>query len=181
MDSYNALRIKADSDIKDPMIRDCVIKKWGIDSRIIYVTDPDENMSGVDMKVITPDNDVIRIEAKIREIFFDDILLELHHFNPTTNRQVGLGWARKQLDCDYLIYVWMDVRKGYLIPYKPLSEVISDNLDTWLEVCELRDGKTFRGGKIAWKTKNVAVPTSEILPMVPGVIPFSDSSQQTLF
>jgi len=71
---------------------------------IITITDDTTQMRGIDKVIITQDSGIIRIEEKVRDLWFGDILLEY-----TSNDTTGTpGWMEKWLLCDYLFYAIME-------------------------------------------------------------------------
>ena len=57
-----------------------------------------------------------KVQFKLRESYYPDILIEFAHSNGEQ------GWINKQQECDYLIYGWRDNNKIYVFEWNKLVE-----------------------------------------------------------
>lgn len=105
---------------------------------------------GVDRVVYLTGGHAIHVEEKLRRKFYNDILLE-YTSNDRTNT---LGWIEKQLNVDYLIYAFLDIRKAFAFPWVLLQSAWFTNKHVWLHRYGTRIAKN-RG----YNTLSCPVPT----------------------
>ena len=56
-----------------------------------------------------------KVQFKLRESYYPDILIEFAHSNGEQ------GWINKQQECDYLIYGWRNINEIYIFEWKKLK------------------------------------------------------------
>lgn len=79
----------------------------------------------------------------------DDILIEY-----ISNDKTGtLGWAEKNLQCDYVLYVFWDIKVAYWLPFPVLKKTWLKNKNFWLKEYGTREAPN-KG----YKTLNCPVP-----------------------
>lgn len=91
----------------------------------------------------------------------DDVALE-------TWSVVGskVGWSRdKSKACDWVLWVWKDTGRFFLVPFLPLCYVFCKNWVECREIYEPRTQTTTRGGN-SWKSECVFVPRNVVVDAI---------------
>lgn len=109
--------------------------------------------AGVDRSLVLTNSTVIRIEEKVRQKKYDDILLEY-----LSSKELGTeGWMEKDLSCQFLVYIIVPSRKCYLLPNQLLRRAWRENKIVWIS--RYRRIEARNNG---YTTVSVAVPIEEI-------------------
>jgi hypothetical protein len=122
---------------------------------------------GRDSLIVLKNGDTLRVQEKARErLDTGDILLEYEH--RYANGRTQPGWMAKDESCDYLAYVFVPSRAGYLFPFQPLRVAWLRNKSQWLGLAERnRDGfRRCPAQNRDYTTWSVAVPIDVLYPAV---------------
>jgi hypothetical protein len=90
-------------------------------------------------KELTTAKWIIYIEEKIREIDYQDILLEIQSCVERSTPGWTIDLNKKS---HFIVYYVKDTKKLYLINYKRLRKVTIDNLEEWTNRFTPKDSKT---------------------------------------
>ena len=82
---------------------------------------------GIDRQVFLDDGTVLKIDEKVREENWPDILLEVWS---DRDRKIR-GWVIKPLTCDYIAYAFAPSCVCYLLPFQMLRRAWRQNRKTW--------------------------------------------------
>lgn len=86
-------------------------------SRHEFITDPEQQKAGRDRVIYRIDHDNSYIDEKIRREYYPDFLIEYGHTDGKP------GWVNKELDIDYIAYIWLERSEGYLLDWLDLVRV----------------------------------------------------------
>ena len=83
---------------------------------------------GTDVVAVLSGGVVVRLEEKVRPLKdYGDVLLELY-----SNKERGTpGWARKDLFCDYLAFVYVPTKRAVVFPWQSLRRALAINGNDW--------------------------------------------------
>lgn len=118
-----------------------------------YVANLEKQRAGIDRVIYLVGGEVVHIDEKVRRESYKDFLIEYGH---SDGRK---GWIDKRLDIDYLAYIWLVDRNGYLLDWGDLVRAYQSQ--NWLSICE-----TKRARNIGYETLSVAVPKHIVLNSV---------------
>jgi len=121
------------------------------------VYDLERQMAGIDRVIYLVGGDVIQIDEKIRRKNYNDFALE-YLANDSTGK---LGWINKDLDIDYIVYIWLESRSGYLLNWQDLSRAWSLSGVDWINKYKLYPARNR-----TYNTWFVPVPLHEVLRLV---------------
>jgi hypothetical protein len=120
--------------------------------------------AGIDRVLTLECGRVVRIDEKVRERDYGDILLE---YWSDEARKVK-GWVCKPLNCDFIAYAIAPVATCYLFPVLPLQRAWHLNAQKW--AVDARDGKDGFSIRKALNerhtTVSMAVPTKVLLAAI---------------
>lgn len=120
-----------------------------------YITDIERQKAGVDRIVYLASGDVVHIDEKVRYKYRPDFLLEVGH----TNNMIG--GMQKELDIDYMAYIWKESRDGYLLHWGDLFKQYHLNEQRWIQAYGIK-----RAENVSYDTLSVAVPKHIVLNLV---------------
>lgn len=132
--------------------------------------------AGIDRVLTLEDSTVVKIDEKVREETWPDILLEIwsRDWNGVP------GWARKDLACDYIAYAMAPSRTCYLLPFQMLRRAVDQNYKAWDANARSKQfgfswRKADNPGYVTW---SIAVPTATLLNAIRDtmVIRWSDDT-----
>ena len=130
---------------------------YGPLAEIIPITDIAMQKAGIDKMLVLESGQIINVDEKIRpprKREYDDILVEIYHFEKGNNLKRWLGWLfKKGSRTDIIAYVKVGTGEVFLIPFKELRTWSLENLQT-IKDFETRDSEN-EGGYI---TRNKAFP-----------------------
>lgn len=126
-------------------------------------SDEELDRTGVDWTAALCCGRDVGVDVKIREkdcISFgnDDVALE-------TWSVIGsqVGWTRdKSKACEWVLWVWKDTGRFFLVPFLPLCSVFSQRWTEWRETYKPRTQTTTRGHR-SWKSECVFVPRNVVV------------------
>lgn len=124
-----------------------------------FNTDPQRQQAGIDRIIHLIGGDDVYIDEKIRRKTYQDFMLE-YLSNDVTGKA---GWMNKDLDIDYIAYVWLESRSGYLIPWQELTRAWTYAGDGWL-----KRYRRYPAQNNGYKTWCVAVPRRNVLSLIEG-------------
>lgn len=110
--------------------------------------------SGVDRLIVLKSTKVIKIDEKVREKDYGDILLE--RWSSVEQKQPG--WVQKPLECDFIAYAVAPSRRCYLLPVQTLQRAWRSCGLKWIDKYGVRNAAN-RG----YTTQNVPVPVDELM------------------
>ena len=116
---------------------------------------------GIDRVLVLDSGKTLRIEEKVRDNDYGDILLEVWSDH---QRRVP-GWMQKDLATDYLSYCVLPGLRCYILPFPLLRRAWLSNRDEWEAAAEKRQGG-FRWSDAKnrnYVTRSVAVPTETLM------------------
>jgi hypothetical protein len=133
---------------------------------------------GIDKRIFVRDNGsskIYTVEEKIRRNFYNDFLIELISNDTEKNGSVkNIGWIKKDLDCDFLLFFFFSKNKCFLFNWKVFKKTFEENGKDWIQKAinkengfkfvEAINKRTKRDGtKIDYKTHNLIVPSKILL------------------
>lgn len=105
---------------------------------------------GIDRVLTLSSARTVRVDEKVREQDWPDILLE---YWSDKDRKI-LGWVAKDLACDYIAYAFVPSQVCYLLPFLELRRAWQQNGKQWVSLYGHRDAQN-KG----YVTRSCAVPT----------------------
>lgn len=114
---------------------------------------------GIDRLVHLTDGTAIKIDEKVREKDWPDILLEV--WSDKARRHPG--WIKKSLTCDYIAYAFVPSATCYLLPFLPLQRAYEQNKHRWANDPGCRTVSAQNQGYV---TVSVAVPIHLLLDAI---------------
>lgn len=115
--------------------------------------------SGVDRHISLANGRVIRVEEKVRNEEYNDILLEyLSVYKAQGHPDNAPGWIEKDLACDFLVYAFKHSRRVYLLPWPQLRLAWASHKADWV-----RKYKKVSAKNEGYNTISVAVPIDVVL------------------
>jgi hypothetical protein len=84
---------------------------------------------GSDKEIVLANGRVLRIEEKIRNQWYGDILIEWEHRYPSG--YIKPGWGQKALGCDILAYVVLPIQHVWLFPWPLLRMALVEHGKAW--------------------------------------------------
>ena len=147
-------------------------KIWGNIYRELFpdMTDYDRCMHaeaqkrGIDRIITLSDGHQHTIEEKIRYKDYNDIALERW----SSFEDKSLGWCLKELDCDYVLYLFWNSGRYFLIPFEKLRQSLMDNILEWENNYKILQTRN-RGVRSMYTTVSVCVPTSVLIDVIPEI------------
>ena len=129
-------------------------------------TDAETDRTGVDWIATLSCGRSVGVDVKMREkdcIAFgnDDLALE-------TWSVVGssIGWTRdKEKACEWVLWVWKDTGRFFLVPFLPLCAVFCMNWQQWKMDYRTRKQKSERGSQ-RWESECVFVPRDVVVEAI---------------
>lgn len=119
---------------------------------------------GIDRIITLSDGSQVTIEEKIRYKDYNDIALERwSSFEDKT-----LGWCLKELDCDYVLYLFWNSGRYFLIPFENLRQSLIDNILEWENNYRILRTRN-RGVRSHYTTVSVCVPTTVLIDIIPEI------------
>lgn len=85
--------------------------------------------AGIDRRLNMSDGTTVTVDEKVRDEDYGDIALE--RWSDQARR--SLGWAQKDLMCDYVAYAVAPTRTCYLLPFKTLRAAVRCHGNDWRE------------------------------------------------
>lgn len=110
--------------------------------------------SGVDRLIVLKSTKVIKVDEKVREKDYGDILLE--RWSKLERKEPG--WVQKPLECDYIAYAIAPARRCYLLPVLTLQRAWHECGREWIERYGVKNAQN-RG----YVTQNVSVPVDVLM------------------
>jgi len=129
-------------------------------------TDPEIDRTGVDWIAEVDSGRIVGVDVKHREkdcraFGDDDLALETWS---VVDCQVG--WTRdKSKACEWVLWVWKDTGRFFLVPFAPLCSVFSENWWLWRKQYKTRQQRTTRDGH-SWKSECVFVPREVVVDAI---------------
>ena len=91
--------------------------------------------AGVDRIIILNSEKDLRIEEKVREKDWNDILLE---YLSDAERNIP-GWIEKDLASDFIIFVFKETQRAFLLPFPLLRRCWKQHGKDWIQKAELEE------------------------------------------
>lgn len=119
---------------------------------------------GIDRVLVLADGSTLKVDEKVREEDWPDILLERWS---DRDRQKP-GWVQKDLTCDFIAYAFIPSQRCYLLPFRTLRRAWRLKGRAWVYYAEnrMRGFKVVDAQNQGYVTQSVAVPTGELLDAV---------------
>lgn len=124
--------------------------------------------AGIDRILTLGDGKVIKIDEKVREKDYGDILLEFW-----SNREGKVrGWICKPLDCDFIAYAIVQSSRCYLLPTLLLQKAWRDFGPEWCRRAQSNErGFRFVDAKNnGYTTRSIAIPVDVLMSGITGAI-----------
>lgn len=116
---------------------------------------------GIDRRVHLPCGRKVKIDEKVREVSYNDILLEYVSVSTTGAK----GWIEKDLGIDYVLYAFLSTRRAYFLPFDLLRRAWAVHKETWIAYGEAKQ-RGFRhvvAQNNGYETHSIAVPTGTLI------------------
>lgn len=119
---------------------------------------------GIDRLLMLTDGTVLKVDEKVRERDWPDVLLEI--WSDRDKRTPG--WAVKELTCDFIAYAYIPSQTCYLLPYQLLRRAMKEQGSAWLALARAgRNGfKLIEAQNRGYVTVSIAVPTELLLAAI---------------
>lgn len=122
-------------------------------------------LNGID-KVVLTTGGLIGIEEKIRrEVYFDILLEYISNDRKSILDEKRKGWIEKPLMCTWLAYYIQPIDKLFIFDWHELQSAWFNNREKWLGIYKPR-----LSDNVFYKSHNLPIPESELLPLTPSVI-----------
>lgn len=131
--------------------------------------------AGIDRVLTLGCGKVVKVDEKVRETDYGDILLE---YWSNFERRVH-GWVNKPLDCDFIAYAIVPTETCYLLPTLLLQKAWRENGRDWCEL-GIKHAEGFRkvvAKNEGYETHSVAVPVDRLMSGITGAISVKWSAQ----
>lgn len=124
--------------------------------------------AGIDRVLTLADGKVIKIDEKVREKDYGDILLEFWSNYERRSR----GWICKPLDCDFIAYAIVPRATCYLLPTLLLQRAWRERGPEWcLAAKSKKSGFRYVDAQNeGYVTKSIAVPIDVVMSGIAGAI-----------
>jgi hypothetical protein len=124
--------------------------------------------SGVDWWAVLENGKRVGVDLKNRDkdcMAFGNDDLALETWSVIGERP---GWTRDESKiCDWVLWVWGDTGRFFLLPFQPLCSVFGDSWQKWRADYKTRQQRTpGRNGKPGWSSECVFVPRKVVLEAV---------------
>lgn len=152
---------KCEQDVKDPMWESIYRHHFHNFKEMIDIKGKCQaQLDGIDRCVILSTGEMIKIDEKVRDSYYGDILLEIY----TDMKSKSHGWILKDLRCDYIAYAFKSTKACFLIPFPALKRAWRDHGRDWVDKANsgLDKFKRVECDNKGYITLSIAVPT-EIL------------------
>jgi len=90
---------------------------------------------GIDRIIILASGKEIKIDEKIRQRDFNDVLLE---YWSNTERRIP-GWIAKDLACDFVAYTYLETQRCFLLPFLLLRRAWKQHGQDWIARAERQE------------------------------------------
>ena len=90
---------------------------------------------GIDRIIILASGKEIKIDEKVRDRDFNDVLLE---YWSNTERRIP-GWIAKDLACDFVAYAYLETQRCFLLPFPLLRRAWKQHGREWVEKAESQE------------------------------------------
>ena len=120
--------------------------------------------SGIDRVIKLSNGKLINVDEKVRYKEYNDIALE--HWSSFEDKV--LGWCLKPLDCDYILYVFWQSCRYYLIPFPELRRLFEENFDIWRKQYTVLKTRN-RGTNSDYTTISICVPIDLLMAALPDM------------
>jgi len=117
MNNFKDQLVISEEDSRIDLIRRALASQFG-ESDFIPEKDLQRQSTGIDRYYGR-----FKIEYKIRETYYPDMLFEI----VSNNVSGALGWAEKDLACDFFVYAFYDKKIVYIFYYTSLKNVWENN------------------------------------------------------
>ena len=107
--------------------------------------------AGIDRIITLTTGRIIKVDEKVREKDWNDILLERW----SDEEKKIPGWIQKPLDCDFIAYAFAPSKTCYLFPTLTLQQAWALNGREWV-----KNYKEIRANNGSYTTVSCAVPTN---------------------
>lgn len=148
---FNSMLEKSHSEDNDAFFDNVYRKRFF--TNMVSVTrfphDGPHQRGGIDAIVTLSSSEIIKIDEKLREKDYGDILLEYYS---DTERGIP-GWVCKELLCSHIAYGFRVSGRCFLLPVVQLQQAFELHGQNWFEkypVCEAKN--------MGYTTSSVAVP-----------------------
>lgn len=123
-----------------------------------------DQKAGIDRIVELNSGKLILIDEKVRQYFYNDILLEIW----SSYEDKIKGWAIKDLHTDYIAYAFASVKKCFMIPFQTLRRALKINGNKWLYKAKnnLDNFHLVKSKNLTYTTISICVPTNILLEEV---------------
>jgi hypothetical protein len=123
---------------------------------------------GIDRLLMLSDGTVLKVDEKVREQAWPDILLEVW----SNYEKRVLGWARKPLTCDFIAYAYIPTQICYLLPFQLLRRALVVKAAEWNSNAHAnRNGFRWVDAKnCGYTTRSIAVPTKVLMDAIVGAM-----------
>ena len=113
--------------------------------------------AGIDRRLVMSDGSTKTVEEKVRAKAYPDFCLEYW----SDRERKKPGWIAKDLDCDYIAYVFLPTRQCYLLPFGLLRRAWRENYREWTDTYRRVEAKNRD-----FTTVSVAVPIPVVLEAI---------------
>jgi len=117
--------------------------------------------AGIDRQVLLASGKVLKVDEKVREADYKDILVEVW----SSMESKTPGWAWKDLDCDYIAYAVLPTETCYLLPFWELRRACEAHGQKWMERAIARRGgyRVVDARNRGYTTRSLAIPVDDLL------------------
>lgn len=126
-------------------------------------------LQGIDFIITLPEGVLpgkpITVDGKWRKRWWPDIALEYW----SDERRHRPGWMEKDLECDYIAYLFRTAQTCHFLPFVPLRRVWTENRRAWIDAYPRIPSRN-----PGYTTVSVAIPTEFLLTAIRDAIGADD-------
>ena len=121
---------------------------------IASITNPTDNQGqrlGTDRVIYLSNNKTVLIDEKVRKKDYGDILLETQ----SSIEHKTLGWIEKDLQCNYIAYLFQSSRTLYMLPWNELKRA-------WVSQWKNKYRDAIIAQNEGYRTECIPIPIQEV-------------------
>lgn len=160
MSKFNDFNINLQYSIDnndDKILSDLYYRVFPLLKSIEIVSDIELQKKGIDKILHFFNGKKLFIDEKKRRKNYNDILIE--EYSVFENKT--WGWLNRGMITDYIVYIIMDVKIAYFLPFQLLQKAWLRNYTQWLN----EYGRIFAQNK-NYRTSNIPIPTNVLLDSI---------------
>ena len=124
-----------------------------------------KQLKGIDVSIYLPTRRILRIDEKVREEEYNDILLE-----DFSNIEDEIkGWMWKGLDIHFIAYLFKPIKTAYFLPWEELQSLFHEKRNYWLTQYPYTRARNYIDGKFVYTTLSFPIPIDILRKEIPNI------------